>query len=236
MFKNLLKISLCNLYKDKAYSAINIFGLTIGITCSLFLLLYILDELSFDRYHKNADNIYRIISHIKEPDNAFTWASTQTPLAGELDDNYPEVENAVRFISLDRTLYKIGEKQFPEEKFFLADSTVFDMFSYKFISGDPSTALDNSFSIVLTESIAKKYFPSVQNALGESIQNQQGETFKITGIMEDVPPNSHFKFDALISKNSRPKLQSHWGGFGVYTYIQLPANYDLSKMQASLDK
>jgi len=236
MFKNLLKISLRNLYKDKTYSAINIFGLTIGITCSLFLLLYILDELSFDRYHKNADNIYRIISNIKEPDNAFTWASTQIPLADELDDNYPEVENAVRFIGQGRTLYKIGDKQFPEENFYLADSTVFDMFSYKFISGDPSTALDNSFSIVLTESTAKKYFSSVQNALGESIQNQQGETFKITGIIEDVPPNSHYKFDALISKNSRPKLQGSWGNFGVYTYIQLPANYDLTKMQASLDK
>ena len=236
MFKNLLKISLRNLFKDKTYSAINIFGLTIGITCSLFLLLYILDELSFDRYHKNADNIYRIISNIKEPDNAFTWASTQTPLADELDDNYPEVENAVRFIGMNRTIYKIGDKQFPEERFFLADSTVFDMFTYKFITGDPSTALDNSFSIVLSETTAKKYFPSVQSALGESIQNQQGETFKVTGIMEDVPPNSHFKFDALISKSSRPKLQSSWGGFSVYTYIQLPSNYDLNKMQASLNK
>jgi len=236
MFKNLLKISLRNLYKDKTYSAINIFGLTIGITCSLFLLLYILDELSFDRYHKNADNIYRIISNIKEPDNAFTWTSTQIPLADELDDNYPEVENAVRFIGQGRTLYKIGDKQFPEERFFLTDSTVFDMFSYKFIAGDPSTALDNSFSIVLTETTAKKYFPSVQNALGESIQNQQGETFKITGILQDVPPNSHFKFDALISRNTMPKLQGSWGSFMVFTYIQLPANYNLNKMQASLDK
>ncbi|HEV8515823.1 MAG TPA: ABC transporter permease [Cyclobacteriaceae bacterium] len=236
MFKNLFKIALRSLYKDKTYSAINIFGLTIGITCSLFLLLYILDELSFDRYHKNADNIYRIISNIKEPDNAFTWASTQTPLADELDDNYPEVENAVRFIGINRTIYKIGDKQFPEEKFYLTDSTVFDMFSYHFIAGDPSTALDNSFSIVMTETIAKKYFASAQQALGESIQNQQGETFKVTGIIEDVPNNSHFRFDALISKNTRPNLQSNWGGFGVFTYIQLPSNYDLTKMQVSLDK
>ena len=77
MFKNLLKISLRNIAKDKVYSAINIFGLTIGITCSMFLLMYILDELSYDRYHKNGDNIYRIVSDIKEPDNAFTWAVTQ---------------------------------------------------------------------------------------------------------------------------------------------------------------
>ncbi len=236
MFKNLLKISLRNLYKDKTYSIINIFGLTIGITCSLFLLLYILDELSYDRYHKNTDSIYRIVSHIKEPDNEFTWASTQTPLADELDDNYPEIENAVRFIGLDRTIYKIGDKQFPEERFYLADSTVFDMFSYEFIGGDPNTALDNSFSIVLTETTAKKYFSSAQTALGESIQNQQGETFKITGVTKDVPHNSHFKFDALISKNTRPELQGSWGGFNVITYIQLPTHYDLSKIQTSLDK
>ncbi len=235
MLKNLLKISLRNLRKDKAYSTINIFGLTIGITCSLFLLLYILDELSFDRYHKNADNIYRIISHIKEPDNAFTWASTQIPLADELDNNYPEVTNAVRFNQLSRTLYKNGEKQFAEDKFYLTDSTVFDMFTYAFIHGNPATALDNPFSIVLSETTAKKYFPSTQAAFGESIQNQQGETFKITGVIKDVPANSHFKFDGLISKNSQTQ-QGFWGAFGVYTYIQLPDHYNLSKMQASLDK
>ncbi len=235
MFKNLLKISLRNLLREKAYSTINILGLTIGITCSLFLLLYILDELSYDRYHKNADNIYRIISHIKEPDNAFTWASTQMPMADELDNNYREVENVVRFNQLSRTLYKIGEKQFTEDDFYLADSTVFEMFSYDFISGNPATALDNPFSIVMTETTAKKYFPSTQSAFGESIQNQKGETFKITGIIKDVPENSHFKFDALISKDSKTQ-QGSWGNFGVATYIQLPPHYDLNKMQANLDK
>src|SRR5919107_186111 len=126
MLRNLLKIALRNILKDKTYSAINILGLTIGITCSLFLLMYILDELSYDRYHKNANNIYRIVSNIKEPDNAFTWAVAQIPMAEELR-NYPEVKNAVRFFQTGRTLYKNGDKQFYEEKFYLADSTVFDM-------------------------------------------------------------------------------------------------------------
>jgi putative ABC transport system permease protein len=97
MLKNLFTIAIRSILKDRTYSAINILGLTIGITCSMFLFLYILDELSYDRYHKNADNIYRIVSNIKEPDNAFTWAVAQIPLAEELKDNYPEVENAVRF-------------------------------------------------------------------------------------------------------------------------------------------
>src|SRR6187200_2868070 len=139
MFKNLLKISIRNIIKDKTYSIINILGLTIGITCSLFLMMYILHELSYDRYHKNADNVYRIVSNIKEPDNAFTWAVAQIPLAEELRDNYPEVENAVRFFRTGRQLYKNNDQQFYEENFYLADSTVFDMFSYEFVKGDPAT-------------------------------------------------------------------------------------------------
>lgn len=236
MFKNLLKISLRNLVKDKAYSSINILGLTIGITCSLFLLLYILDELSYDRYHKNADNIYRIVSNVKEPDDAFTWAVVQMPLAEELRDNYPEVENAVRFVGMNRNLYKNGDKQFYETDFFLTDSTVFDMFSYEFLAGDPATALDHPFSVVLTEATALKYFDTPAAALNQSLVNQQDENFKVTGVIKDVPLNSHFRFQGLVSKSTRPQFVGGWGGFGVTTYIQLPENYDLQKMQASLDK
>lgn len=235
MLKNLLKIAIRNIIKDKTYSAINILGLTIGITCSLFLLMYILHELSYDRYHKNAENIYRVVSDIKEPDNAFVWAVAQIPLTDELRDNYPEVKNAVRFFQTGRTLYKNGDTQFYEEDFYLADSTVFDMFSYEFIAGDPNTALDNPFSLVITEKVARKYFATAQEAFGQSIQNQQGEEFKITGVMKDVPLNSHFRFDALISRNTQPGYQGSWGNFGVYTYIQLPEGYDLAKMYASLD-
>jgi len=236
MLKNLIKIAFRNIVKEKIYSAINIVGLTIGITCSVFLLMYILDELSYDRYHKNADNIYRVVSDIREPDNAFVWAVAQIPLADELRDNYPEVSNAVRFFGLNRTLYKNGDKQFYETDFFLADSTVFDMFTYEFISGDPATALDNPFSIVLTEKVAIKYFGGAEQALGQSLQNQQGEEHKVTAVLKDVPLNSHFRFSALISRRSQPGYQGSWGSFGVFTYIQLPSGYDLSKMYGSLDK
>ena len=240
MLKNLLVVSLRSIRKDKAYSFLNILGLTIGITCSLFLIMYILDELSFDRYHKNANSIYRIVSNIKEPDNAFTWAVAQEPMAVELRDNYPEVINAVRFNGTGKTLYKHGDKEFNETDFYTADSTVFDMFSYAFIAGDQRTALDNPFSIVLTKKIAEKYFNEVTAALGQSLQtvNNEGKTedFKVTGIIEDVPLNSHFRFDALISSNTYPTRQVNWGGFGVFTYIQLPEGYDLAKMYKSLEK
>lgn len=234
MFKNLLLIALRTIRKEKSYSAINILGLTIGITCSMFLLMYMMDELSYDRYHKNADNIYRIISDIHEPDNAFVWSSTQVPLAEELRDNYPEVVNAVRFFGTPRVLFKNGDKQFYEGDFYLADSTVFDMFTYQFVAGDQASALDESFSKVITEKTAKKYFGEA-NALGQSLQNDRNEEFKITGIIKDVPLNSHFRFDGLISRNTRPQFQGGWGGFGITTYIQLPPGYDLAKMQVSLD-
>ena len=238
MFQNLLKISIRNIIKDKTYSIINILGLTIGITCSLFLMMYILHELSYDRYHKDADNIYRVISNIKEPDNAFTWAVVQTPFADELRENYPEVKNVVRFIRTDRTLYKNGDQQFYEEQFFRADSTVFDMFTYEFISGDPNTALDEPYSMVITEKIAKKYFAQAPLAFGQTLQDAEGHEFKVTGVLKDIPLNSHFRFDALMAKNSDPqnRNEGHWGNFAVFTYVQLPSGYDLSKMYTSLDK
>jgi putative ABC transport system permease protein len=236
MLKNLFKIALRNIFKDKVYSSINILGLTIGITCSMFLFMYILDELSYDRYHTHANNIYRIVSNIKEPDNSFTWAIAQVPMAQELRNNYPEVKNAVRFYGTGRTLYKNGDKQFNEEQFFLTDSTVFDMFTYEFIAGDMNTALDNPFSIVLTETVAKKYFATPAEAFGQSLQNKQNEEYKITGVIKDVPYNSHFRFDALISRSSQQGSDGgSWGNFGVFTYIQLPEGYDLTKMYASLD-
>jgi putative ABC transport system permease protein len=236
MLKNLLKIAVRNILKDKTYSGINILGLTIGITCSLFLFLYILHELSYDRYHANAENIYRVISNVKEPDDAFTWSFVQAPLGEELRDNYPEVKNAVRFFRTPRTEYKNGDKKFFEEEFFRTDSTVFDMFTYEFIDGDPATALDAPSTVVLTESIAIKYFGSAKAAMGEALQNQQDEQIKVTGVIKDVPTNSHFRFDGLLSRPNTPLNQFSWGNFGVFTYIQLPSGYDLSKMEASLDK
>lgn len=236
MLRNLFKIALRNLFKDKAYSSINILGLTIGITCSLFLLMYIMDELSYDRYHAKANNIYRIISDIKEPDNAFTWAVVSRPMAVELRNNYPEVKNAVRFDGTSKLLYKNGDLQFYEDNILLVDSTVFDMFSYEFIAGDPNTALDNPFCLVLTERMAKKYFSDPAEALNQSLTNERNETFKITGVIKDVPRNSHFRFDGLMSGSTRKDFLGNWGNFGTTTYIELPEGYDLSKMYASLEK
>ncbi|MEI9920699.1 MAG: ABC transporter permease [Bacteroidota bacterium] len=236
MFRNLVKIALRNLLKDKAYSGINILGLTIGITCSLFLLMYIMDELSYDAYHAKAKNIYRIISDIKEPDNAFTWRTTQRPLAVEIRHNYPEILNAVRFDGTGRRTYSYGDKKFYEGQFYLSDSTVFNMFTYDFIAGDPKHALDAPFSLVISETIAKKYFGDASVALSQSLVNDQNETFKVTGVIRDVPRNSHFRFEGLMSSSTRAQFQGSWGNFGSTTYIELPTGYDIAKMQPVFDK
>ncbi|MEO0555027.1 MAG: FtsX-like permease family protein [Bacteroidota bacterium] len=234
MLKNLVTIAFRNILKEKGYSLINLLGLSIGITCSLFLTLYVLDELSYDKYHKNAENIYRVVSNIKEPDNAFTWAVAQIPLADELRDNHAEITNAVRFFGTGRTLYTYEDKSFNEEEFYLADSTVFEMFSYKFLQGDKETALDNPYSIVLTESMAIKYFGSA-DCLGKALTDPENDQYKITGIIEDVPDNSHFSFDALISRNSAPSYQGSWGNFGVFTYVQFPDGYSPLEFRPNLD-
>jgi putative ABC transport system permease protein len=234
MLKNLIKISVRNILKEKGYSTINILGLAIGITCSIFLLMYVLDELSYDKYHENGDDIYRVVSTIKEPDNEFTWAVAQIPLADELRENQTQVVNAVRFFSTGRTLYKYEDKSFNEEEFYLTDSTVFDMFTYEFLVGDKQTALDNPFSIVLTESSALKYFGTI-NCLDKALTDPENDQLKVTGVIKDVPLNSHFRFDGLISKSSAPEYRGSWGNFGVFTYLQFPKGYNPENFQPSLD-
>jgi putative ABC transport system permease protein len=159
MIKNLLRVALRNFFKDKWYSLLNILGLTIGITFSVFLIFYIKDELSYDKYNEKADRICRINAYIKEPDkDTMKWTSTPFPMAPALSKDYPEVEEAVRMWDNGKTMFKNGNQRFYEEKVFYADSNVFRVFTHKFIEGNPQTALVAPNSIVLTQSIAKKYF------------------------------------------------------------------------------
>ena len=200
----------------------------------MFLLLFVHDELSYDRYHENADNIYRVVSSFKEPDNAFVWPVAQIPFAPEVKSKYQQVRNAVRFFVIPSTLYRFEEKRYYEDKFYLADSTVFDMFSWDFIAGDPQTALDNPNSLVITRSIAVKYF-GTEDCLGKTLTNTNNDQFNITGVMENIPRNSHFRFDALISRNTRPQFQGSWDTFRVFTYLELPDAYNYLEFQPALD-
>ncbi len=235
MIKNLLLVAIRNFKRDKGYSLLNILGLTIGITFSLFLIFYIMDELSYDRYHKNADRIVRINSFIKEPENSMKLAISQFPLAPTLKHDFPEVEEAVRFVNNGRTLFKKGETSFYEDIVYCADSNLFKVFSYEFIEGDPAKALIEPRSLVLTQSSAEKYFGKHTAAVGQSLRNSKGDAFKITGVIKDVPKNSHILFNALISISTLPKdYGQDWGNFNIYNYALLRPNTNLDLFEKKL--
>jgi putative ABC transport system permease protein len=232
MLKNLLKVAIRNIFKDFAYSSLNILGLTLGITSALFLIIYISNELSYDRYHEKADRIYRVSSNIKETDDEFTWIIAQIPFAPQVIEDYPEVEHAVRFIDAGRNLYEYEDKEFYEEQFFFADSNVFNVFSYEFVKGDANTALLEPNTMVLTETVAAKYFGK-EDPINKSLVTGD-DTYKITGVIKDIPRNSHFRFDALMSRRTLPQQFGNWGNFGVYTYLLLPAEIDHKEFEKKL--
>ncbi|HEY2727991.1 MAG TPA: ABC transporter permease, partial [Parafilimonas sp.] len=237
MIKNLLLVALRNLRKDKWYNLLNVLGLTIGITFSLFLIFYINDELSFDKYNKNADRIYRINSYIQEKDKATNWAITQEPLARTLKKDFPEVEESGKLMQRERTLFKQGENNFYEKKVYYADSTIFNIFSYKFIEGNPKRALTEPNSIVITKSIAEKYFGKSRGVIGNTLKTVY-DVYKVTGVIEDVPQNSHLRFDMLISWITLPKNYfgpgDNWGGFNLYTYVLLRPNVNAAAFEKKL--
>lgn len=224
----MLLVALRNFRKDKWYSLLNILGLTIGITFSLFLIFYVKDELNYDRYHKNADNLYRINSYIKEPEkDEMKLCITQAILASTLGKDFPEVKEAVRFINSGKPMFKNGDLRFYNDKVYFADSNVFRAFTYQFIEGDPKTALMAPNSMVLTQSIAEKYFGLNKSVVGKSLQNDKGDLYKITGVIKDVPKNSHLVFNILLSASTLPKdFGGGWGGFNIFTYTLLKPNTD----------
>ena len=222
MIKNLLLIAIRNFKKDKWYSLLNILGLTIGITFSLFLIFYIRDELNYDRFYDKADRIFRVVSYIQEPDKKTNWTLTQLPLGPTLKKDFPEVEEAVRFQGRERTLFKNGENNFYETKIYYADSNVFKIFSYKFIEGNAATALMLPNSIVLSKTLANKYFGKNTPAVGKTLRTVY-DVYKVTAVIEDLPKNSHLLFDMLISISSILKGpqsgQDNWGNFNNFTYV-----------------
>ncbi|MCU0455439.1 MAG: ABC transporter permease [Bacteroidales bacterium] len=232
MLKNLLKTAVRHIRKHAGYSLLNILGLTLGITSALFLIIYVSDELSYDRYHENADRIYRVSSKITETDDQFTWNVAQVPMGPQVVQDYPEVQSFVRFINMPRALYKFEDKENIEENFFYADSTLFDIFSYKVLKGEVRSAVKDPGKIVLTETIASRYFGDADPT--GKILTTGNTTFEVTGVIEDVPSNSHFRFDAVSARNNLPKQLGTWGNFGVFTYLLLPADLDVKVFEKKI--
>jgi putative ABC transport system permease protein len=236
MFKNLLTVAFRNFKRDKWYSLLNILGLTIGITFSLFLIFYIRDELSYDRYNERADRIFRIGSYIQEADKPLMkWVSTQFVLAQQLKRDYPEVEESIHFVNNGKTMFKHGEARIYEEEVYYTDSNVFRVFTYPLIQGDLRTALAAPRSIVLSESIAKAFFGNSSDIVGQSLTDGSGSVFKVTGVMKDVPANSHFRPRVLLSASTLPKdADNSWGSFNHMTYVLLAPHTDPAAFEKKL--
>ncbi len=234
MFKNLIKTAFRNITHKFGYSFLNILGMTLGMTSALFLILYVSDELSFDRYHENGDRIVRVQSRITETDDEFTWIVAQIPFAPQVMEDYAEVESFTRLFDFQRSLFMNGDIEFTEEEVMYADSTFFDIFTYKTLEGSTTEALDLPNSIVLTETMAGRYFGG-ENALGKTLKVGE-EVYTVTAVIEDVPRNSHVLFDGLVSRNSLPQQMGSWGNFGVYTYLLLQEGEDVAQFQEKLQE
>jgi putative ABC transport system permease protein len=232
MFKNLVKSAFRNITNKFGYSFLNILGMTLGITSALFLILYVTDELSFDQYHEYADRIYRVQSHITETDDEFTWIVAQIPFAAQVKEDYPDIESVTRLFQFQRALFKNDDIEFTEEDVMYADSTFFDIFTYRALEGSTKEALDKPNSIVLTETMASRYF-SGETAVGNTLKVGE-EIYTVTAVIEDVPRNSHILFDALVSRNSLPAQMGSWGNFGVFTYLLLQEGEDAAALQVKM--
>jgi len=223
MFKNYFITSTRSLLRSKGFSMINIIGLAVGLATFSLISMYVYHELSFDRYHKNADRIFRIVENLRTENELLLQSTSSPPMGPRLLKDFPEVENYVRFHK-SRLLAQRNNISFYEPNCYLADSTVFDIFSFNLIKGDKKTALREPFSIVLTESMAKKYFGD-EDPVGQTIKMDY-DHYKVTGIMEDVPENSHFGFSNLISfstwsRNNKGGEESGWFWNGFHTYLLL---------------
>jgi putative ABC transport system permease protein len=232
MLKNLIKTAFRHILKHLGYSLLNILGLTLGISSALFLVIYVTDEVSYDRFHENADRIYRVSSKITEPDDQFTWNVAQIPFGPQVVHDYPEVQSFVRFINMPRALYKYEDKEFNEERFYYADSTLFDIFTYKVLKGEVKSALRDPKKIILTEKIAVRYFGNA-DPIGKTLTSGT-DTYEVTGVIEDVPFNSHFRFEALAARNNLPKQLGTWGNFGVFTYLLFPEGMDVKAFETKM--
>ena len=222
MLQNYFKLAIRNILKYKFFSAVNIFGMSIGIAACLLILLYVADELSFDRFHANADRIYQVGLHAKIGEQDISVANTPPPMAETLVKEVPGVVQATRIAGFwGAPTLKFGDKAFTEEKVFHADSNFFSFFSYQLLEGDPSSALREPNTAVLTKSIATKYFGN-ESPVGKLMTIGGYQTYKITGVAADAPLNSHFIFKILLSSNAVEQLERNvWLNNFLYTYFML---------------
>jgi len=228
MFRNYLKIALRNLIRHKGFSFLNIAGLAIGMVCTILILFWVQHELSYDRYHKNGNNIYRILQHIQYAE-VVTWAINQGPLGPALKEEIPEIEEQARFCFTQWRM-KYDDQTFVELGGY-TDSSLFKMFTIPFVQGDPDTALADPRSMVMTEEVAQKIFGD-EDPIGKIIHVGKDYDFKVTGILQNIPDNSHFRFKFLANMDFAKEVGrtvDYWKNSHFTTYVQLADNVSMEE-------
>ncbi len=223
MIKNYLKVAFRNLIRYKTYSFINIIGLSVGIACCLLILLYIQNELSYDRFNKNADRIFRINTDLKFGATELAIPVCSDMMGPLLKQDYPQVEEYTRIYNFGgKKMVRKGNNFYTEQKIAFVDSTFFKVFTFQVLFGKTNKILNEPNTVVITETIAQKYF-NTADAVGRYIEtDDNGRTlYKVTAVIKDMPENSHFKFDFLFPMQN---LNYDWGNFvssNFHTYLLL---------------
>jgi len=222
MLKNYFKIAFRNIVRHKAFAAINIAGLAIGMACSIFILLWVQNELSYDQFHKNAATIYRL------PGGD---ATNSGPMVPELKAKIPAIKNFVRFLYVQpaTTVFEMGAKRFEEKAVFYADSTLLQVFSFPLIKGNAETAMSRPDAVLITEDMAKKYFGN-EDAVGKILKKDNKDNLVVTGVLKNIPANAHLQFDFIMPMSaiahSDWRLKDNiWASYDFYDYIQLNENF-----------
>jgi putative ABC transport system permease protein len=223
MTGSFFKVAIRIFYKYRSYTLVNVFALAIGLASSIIIFLYVENEYSYDRFHQHAKEIYRIGITGNVSGNRFNHAVTSAPLATALVREIPEVKKAVRVGRFGAWLIRYKDIKYNEDNIIFADSTFFEIFSFKLVSGDPTLVLDRPESIVLSRKAALRYFGN-ENAVGRKLRVENDSTYyEVTGIMEDIPQNSHMHFDMVASLSTLYKYinRDTWVVNNFYTYIQV---------------
>src|SRR6266487_1865765 len=241
MIRNYLKIAFRNLTKYKFISFINLFGLAVGLTCCLLITTYILNELSYDRYNKNAENIYRVTRDFNNEDGVVSLrlSTISPPFGYYLPNDFPEIQKMTRLLDNGITPLRYKDKLINEQNVFFADENLFDVFTIKVLQGNPKTALSGPFSVMLTEETAKKYFDN-EDPMNKVIRANNQFDVKVTGIYKAFPANSHIHPGILVSFNTlkdsavygERNLRTNWGNNSFFTYLLLPPKYNTNRMLA----
>ena len=235
MFRSNIIITLRNLSKHKFYTGLNILGLALGFSCCLFIATWILDELSYDTFFENHERIYRVSSDLMFQDNKFHMALSPAPMAEAFKSDFPEIEASGRMRRTGTSVFRKGDRFLDQNNIFYADHEVFDIFSFVFVHGDKENALEEPNTVVITETVAAKYFDE-ENPIGKSLVSSADVQYKIDAVIKDIPYNSHFNPEMFITmEDDQGSKNGVWLSNNYYTYFLLDENNDPGTLAAKFE-